>query len=206
MRQLCDEHGAVFILDEIKTGFRFGMAGAGPRFGAEPDLAAFGKAMCNGYPAAVVVGKRSILEKRTDTHMAATFHGDLLSVVAALTTIRVLKEQNGIDHFWRLGRRLMDGLNGVAREKELPIKFVGFARMPVLKPANETDPAPCPKELRDEVLKQFCAGLQRRGVFATPHPWFLSLAHTKEDIDKTIEVAAEAGRDLKEFLVRGAAG
>ena len=84
VRRLCDEHGAVFILDEIKTGFRFGLEGAGPRFGAEPDLATFGKAMCNGYPAAVVVGKRSILEKRTDTHMAATFHGDLLSMAATL--------------------------------------------------------------------------------------------------------------------------
>ncbi len=206
VRQLCDEHGAVFILDEIKTGFRFGLEGAGPRFGAEPDLATFGKAMCNGYPAAVVVGKRSILEKRTDTHMAATFHGDLLSVVAALTTIRVLKERDGIDHFWRLGRRLMNGLNRLAREQELPIKFVGFAPMPVLKPADETDPTPCPKELRDEVLKQFCAAIQRRGVFATPHPWFLSLAHTEEDIDKTIDVAAEAACELKHFLARGAAG
>jgi glutamate-1-semialdehyde aminotransferase len=206
VRRLCDEHGVVFILDEIKTGLRFGLEGAGPRFGAQPDLATFGKAMCNGYPGAVVVGKRSILERRTDTHMAATFHGDLLSVVAALTTIRVLKEQDGIGHFWRLGRRLMDGLNRVAREQELPIKFVGFAPMPVLKPTDETDPVPCPKELRDEVLKQFCAGLQRRGVFATPHPWFLSLAHTEQDIDKTIDVAAEAGPDLKEFLVRGAAG
>ena len=179
VRRLCDEHGAVFILDEIKTGFRFGLEGAGPRFGAQPDLATFGKAMCNGYPAAVVVGKRSVLEKRTDTHMAATFHGDLLSVAAALTTIRVMKEQDGIGHFWRLGQRLMDGLNRVAREGEIPVKFIGFAPMPVLKPTDESDPTPCPKELREEVLRQFCAGLQRRGVFATPHPWFLSLSHTR---------------------------
>lgn len=202
VRRLCDEHGAVFILDEIKTGFRFGLAGAGPQFGAEPDLATFGKAMCNGYPGAVVVGRRSILEKRTDTHMAATFHGDLLSVVAAMTTIRALKERDGIGHFWRLGQRLMDGLNRVAREEGLPVKFIGFAPMPVLKPTDEHDPVPCPKELGEEVLRQFCAGLQRRGIFATPHPWFLSLSHTQQDIDRTIEVAAEAGRELKEILAR----
>ncbi len=202
VRRLCDEHGAVFILDEIKTGFRFGLEGAGPRFGAQPDLATFGKAMCNGYPAAVVVGKRSVLEKRTDTHMAATFHGDLLSVAAALTTIRVMKEQDGIGHFWRLGQRLMDGLNRVAREGEIPVKFIGFAPMPVLKPTDESDPTPCPNELRDEVLRQFCAALQRRGIFATPHPWFLSLSHTPRDIDRTIEVAAEAGRELKQILAR----
>jgi len=77
--------------------------------------------------------------------------------------------------------------------------------MPVLKATDDNDPIPCVKERREEVLRQFCAGLQRRGVFATPHPWFLSLAHTEQDIDKTIEVAAEAGRELREILVRGAA-
>jgi glutamate-1-semialdehyde 2,1-aminomutase len=200
VRQLCDEHGAVFILDEIKTGFRFGLDGAGPRFNAQPDLATFGKAMCNGYPAAVVVGKRSVLEKRTDTHMAATFHGDLLSVVAAIATIQVMKQRDGIGHFWRLGRKLIDGLNRVVREAEAPIKVVGFPPMPVVKATGDDDPVPCRKEFREEALRQFCASLQRRGIYATPHPWFLSLAHTEQDIDHTIEMAGEAAREMKEVM------
>jgi glutamate-1-semialdehyde aminotransferase len=200
VRQLCDEHGAVFILDEIKTGFRFGLGGAGPRFNARPDLATFGKAMCNGYPAAVVVGKRSVLEKRTDTHMAATFHGDLLSVVATITTIRVMQERDGIGRFWRLGRRLIDGLNRAVREVEVPIKVIGFPPMPVVKAAGDDDPVPCPKELREEALRQFCAALQRRGIYATPHPWFLCLAHTEQDIDRTIEIAYDAAREMKEVM------
>lgn len=200
VRALCDEHGAVFICDEIKTGFRFGLGGAAPRFGIEPDLATFGKAMCNGYPGAVLVGRRDIMEKRTDTHMAATFHGDLLSIVAALTVIDVMEKRNGIDYFWKIGRRLIDGLNQAAREAEAPIKVIGFPPMPVVKATGDDDPIPCPKERREEAAREFCAALQRRGVYANPHPWFLCLSHTEQDIDHTIDVAADALREMREVM------
>lgn len=200
VRELCDDHGAVFILDEIKTGFRFGLGGAAERVNAKPDLATFGKAMCNGYPGAVVVGKRSIMEKRTDTHMAATFHGDLLSVVAALTVIRVMKERDGIGYFYTIGQRLIDGLNQVMGEVEAPIKVIGFPPMPVVQATGDDDPVPCPERLRGEICTQFCAALQRRGIYANPHPWFLSLAHTEADIDHAIDVAYEAAKEAKEVM------
>lgn len=200
VRRLCDEHGAVFILDEIKTGFRFDLGGAGRWLGVDADLATFGKAMCNGYPGAVLVGKRMIMEKRTDTHMAATFHGDLLSVVAALTVIRIMQERDGIGHFWRLGQRLIDGLNQAVRQAEAPIKVGGFAPMPVVQATDDNDPVPCPEKLRGQAATQFCAALQRRGIFANPHPWFLSLAHTEKDIDYTIDVAHEAAVEMKEAM------
>jgi glutamate-1-semialdehyde aminotransferase len=200
VRRLCDEHGALLILDEVKTGFRFDLGGAQRPLKIDADLATFGKAMCNGYPGAVVVGKRKMMEGRTDTHMAATFHGDLLSVVAALTVIRVMKARDGIGYFQRVGRRLMDGLNGVFRDTEALVKMVGFPPMPTVVATGDGDPVACPEKHRAEACKQFCASLQRRGIYATPHPWFLSLAHSDDDIERTIAIAADAAVESRDTM------
>jgi glutamate-1-semialdehyde aminotransferase len=185
VRRLADEHGAVFILDEVKTGFRFALGGAQERFGIDPDLSCFGKAMCNGYPGAVVVGKRAFMEKRTDVHLAATFHADLLSLVAALIVIRRLQEDNGIAKQWALGERLMGGLNRVFEEASAPLRMVGFPPMPT----------PRPLEDRPGLMDRFCGALQSRGIYATGHPWFLSLAHTDADIDAAVDAARDAVRE-----------
>ena len=185
VRRLCDEHGVVFILDEVKTGFRFDLGGAQKPFGIDCDLATFGKAMCNGYPGSVVVGKRKVLEARTDTFLAATFHADLLSVAAALTVIRVLEERDGIAYMHRLGRRLIDGLNDVFRVHEFPCRVGGFAPMPALM---ETATG----ALKGKAMSAWCAAMQRRGIYVTGHVWFLSLAHTEDDIEQTIAAGAAA--------------
>jgi glutamate-1-semialdehyde aminotransferase len=158
--------------------------------------------MCNGYPGSVVVGKREVMEGREDTFMAATFHSDLLSIVAARETIRILRQRDGIGHFERLGRKLIDGLNEVLEDARLPLRVGGFAAMP---DPNETpaDDAtnPCPPEWKGQVMGAWFGAMQRRGIYMTGHPWFISLAHTDEDIEKTIEVgqvaAAEAVSELK---------
>ncbi len=187
VRRLADEHGAVFILDEVKTGFRFSLGGAQERFGIRPDLACFGKAMCNGYPGAVVVGKRSIMEGRTDVHLAATFHADLLSIVATMVVIRRLEENDGIAYQWKLGRRLMDGLNAVFEERGFPLRMVGYP------------PMPTPKIVGDHpgLMDRFSGLMQSRGIYATGHPWFLSLAHTEEDIDRAVEAAADTVAEIQ---------
>ncbi len=187
VRQLCDQHGAVFILDEVKTGFRFALGGAQEVFGIKPDLATFGKAMCNGYPGSVVVGKRAILEPRTDTFIGATFHGDLLSVAAARAVLKILRERDGIAHIARLGRQLMDGLNETFRSQQFPLKVRGWPAMPEL--AQTENPPP---ELAGKVITEWCAAMQRRGFYMTGHCWFISLAHTAEDIERTIEAGNEA--------------
>jgi glutamate-1-semialdehyde aminotransferase len=202
VRELCDEHGAVFILDEVKTGFRFALGGAQQRFGIDPDLSCFGKAMCNGYPGSVVVGKRRFMEGREDTFMAATFHSDLLSIVAARETIRILRERDGIGHFERLGRRLIDGLNDVVATAGLPIRVGGFPAMPAPTETSPDDATnPCPPEWKGQVMGAWFGSLQRRGVYMTGHPWFISLAHTDDDIENTIEIgekaAVEAVAELK---------
>lgn len=187
VRQLCDKHGAVFILDEVKTGFRFALGGAQQVFNIKPDLATFGKAMCNGYPGSVVVGKRAILEARADTFIGATFHGELLSIAAARTVLRTMRERDGIAHIARLGQRLMDGLNQVFVASGYPLRVRGWPAMPEL--AQTANPPP---ELAGKVLTEWCAAMQRRGFYMTGHCWFISLAHTADDIERTIVAGNEA--------------
>ena len=207
VRQLCDEHGAVFILDEVKTGFRFALGGAQEVFGIRPDLATFGKAMCNGYPGSVLVGKRAILEPRSDTFIGATFHGDLLSVAAARTVLRVLRERDGIGHIARLGTRLMDGLNDVFVTRGYPLRVRGWPAMPELAQTTADDPRrPLPKEYAGKVMTEWCAAMQRRGFYMTGHCWFISLAHTVGDIDRTITAGNEAATEAFEILRGVAAG
>jgi len=207
VRRLCDEHGSVFVLDEIKTGFRFALGGAQVPFAIDADLATFGKAMCNGFPAAVVVGKRQFMEKRTDTYLAATFHADALSLAAAQVVMRQMEQRDGPAHFERLGRRLIDGLNGVFLDKRLPLKMGGFPAMPAPMETSPDDPVnPVPPEFKGKTITEFMAGLQNRGVYATGHPWFLSLAHTDADIDRTIAIAADAADEALETLKDVASG
>ena len=186
VRRLADEHGAVFILDEVKTGFRFALGGAQSYFGIEPDLATFGKAMCNGYPGSVVVGRRAVMAGRTDTFLAATFHADAISIVAALATIKALQEQDGIAHQWRLGQKLIDGLTQVFAAAGVGLEVTGFPVLASVTPSTE-DWA----RLRVRFLECLIA----RGVYMTTHPWFLSLAHTNADIDLVLERAELALKD-----------
>jgi glutamate-1-semialdehyde aminotransferase len=203
VRRLCDEHGAVFVLDEIKTGFRFHLGGAQALLGIEPDLSAFGKAMCNGYPGSALVGRRRVLEGREDTFLAATFHADLLSLAAARTVIRVLRERSGIEHFHALGRRLIDGCNEVFRDAALPCRVIGLPPMPTPVETGADDAeTPMTPAYKGRSLTEFCAACQRRGVYVTGHPWFLSLAHTAEDIEHTLSVATDAAREARELIER----
>jgi glutamate-1-semialdehyde aminotransferase len=199
VRRLCDEHECVFILDEVKTGFRFDLGGAQKRFNIDPDVSCFGKAMCNGYPGSAVVGKKHVMKDRADTHMAATFHGDLLSTVAALATIDEMEKHDGIGHFWRLGQKLLEGLQRVFDETDAPLRATGYAPMPAVMPRGELKPGTPPNE--NPVL-QFCAAMQRRGIYIVPHPWFLCLEHTEADVAAAIDAAYGAVSDTQMALIQ----
>ncbi len=192
VRELCDEHGAVFILDEVKTGFRFDMGGAQRMLGIDPDLATFGKAMGNGFPISVLVGRRDILRQCTNAYMAATFHADPLSLTAAMAVIRIMRERDGIAYLHEMGRRLIEGVNEVLDASAIPLRLQGHPAMPTLAEMRGEDDHDWQP---GQAMSSFCAGMQNRGVFVTGHPWFLSLAHGDAEISQTIEAAAAVVAD-----------
>ena len=128
VRALCDERGALLVFDEVITGFRLAPGGAQEHFGVLPDLAAFGKAMANGYPLAAVAGRASVMEQiATTVFISSTFGGDTVALAASLATMRRIRAGGVIEHLWRQGARLMEGFNALAHEHEVPARMIGLA-------------------------------------------------------------------------------
>jgi len=184
VKQLCHAHDVVFIYDEIRTGFRMALGGAQEYFGVAPDMACFSKAMANGYPISTVVGSREVMQCADQTRLSATFFVNAFPMVAALATIAEIQETNGIAHMWRQGNKLIKGMEEIAAEMGVDAEMVGLAPLPMLKftgPDADTNAA-----LKEAFFGQ-CAD---RGVILHPgHNWFLSLAHTDEDVQTTLDVA-----------------
>ncbi|NQV82491.1 MAG: aminotransferase class III-fold pyridoxal phosphate-dependent enzyme [Rhodospirillales bacterium] len=110
VRELAHDNGALFIFDEIITGFRYGLGGAQELFGVTPDLAAFGKAMGNGMPISAVVGRADLMAEMEEIFFSSTFGGEALSLAAAIATIDKMKREPVIETLWRSGKTLIDGI------------------------------------------------------------------------------------------------
>ncbi len=192
VQQLCAEHGTLLCFDEVKTGFRFALGGYQEFTGVTPDLSTFGKALGNGYDVAMVVGKREIMEQAGHVWVAATFHGQLIGVAAAIATIRLMEETDGVAAIWRQGRRLMDGLDRVMSDAGVDARSAGQPPMPRLSFG----------EGLDELANAFYDEAANRRIYFDPgHNWFISPAHTDEIVDYTIEASADA---IRAALERGA--
>jgi glutamate-1-semialdehyde aminotransferase len=108
IQDCCRDTGALFILDEIVTGFRWEIGGASEYFGITPDLACYGKAMANGYPIAAIVGPRRLMSHATG--VSSTFGGECIGLAAARATIQVYRSEPVIDTLWARGEQLMKGV------------------------------------------------------------------------------------------------
>ncbi|MCL4377557.1 MAG: aminotransferase class III-fold pyridoxal phosphate-dependent enzyme [Actinobacteria bacterium] len=133
VKKLTHENGAVLVYDEIRTGFRVALGGAQEYFGVIPDLACFSKAMANGYPISVVVGKKDIMESSKNTRISATFLVNTFPMVAAIATIQELEERDGISYMWDKGNRLFNGLNRLISDYRIEAEMIGLPVIPMLK-------------------------------------------------------------------------
>ena len=132
VKQLCKENGAVFILDEMITGFRWHMKGAQYYYNIEADLCTFGKAMANGFSVAAVAGKREIMELgstefegRERLFLLSTTHGAEMSGLGAFVeSMKFMKENNVVEHMWWYGEKLISMMNGLAKDYGIEKNFV----------------------------------------------------------------------------------
>lgn len=111
VKALCHQHGALFILDETITGFRYSIGGAQQLFDVTPDLATFGKGMANGYPISAVVGRRDIMMLMEDIFFSGTFAGETLSLAATHATLTKMQESDVLGHIHTIGQHLLNGLD-----------------------------------------------------------------------------------------------
>ncbi len=201
LRALCDEFGIALILDEVITGFRVGLSGAQQYFGVTPDLAIFAKAMGSGYPISAIVGKREwmeLIEQGKVIH-AGTMNSGNPTVAAALATIRVLEREDPYDRMYALGRQLMDGLREAAKQTGQNLVVQGLGPMFVTYFSEYETCCDYRDTLKADKgkLGRFIAGLHDRGIRVIGRGlWYISAAHTEEEIGIAIETANEVLADL----------
>lgn len=194
VKALCKKNGAVFILDEMITGFRWDLHGAMKVYDIEPDLATFGKGMANGFALAALIGKKEIMdlggirkEGQDRVFLISTTHGSEMSAFGAfIKTIDVYRKLNVTGHLWDYGRKFFDGMNGIAKnlgiEKQFSVE--GFACSPYYF-TRDKDGNP---SLEFRTL--FSREMISHGVLM---PWVaLSYAHGQAELDLTLSAAEKA--------------
>ena len=197
LRDLCDRHEILLIFDEVITGFRLGLGGAQAHFGVTPDLAIFGKAMASGYPISVLAGKRSVMQLIADGKVihAGTMNAGNPSVAAAVATIEVLEHENVHLRLHALGRKLMSGLQDAAKEADQKLLVQGFGSMFHCGFVDRLKVTDFRGTLHYDKAKygRFLARMQERGIRLIGRGlWYLSAAHTEEEIDIAIKMASES--------------
>jgi glutamate-1-semialdehyde 2,1-aminomutase len=196
LRDLCTQYGIALIFDEVITGFRINIGGSQKYFGITPDMSIFAKAMGSGYPISAIVGKREwigLIEDAKVIH-AGTMNSSNPTIAAALATIEVLESENPYDRMFRLGKKLMEGISQAAQKSghELLVQGPGPMFNTAFTNLNKA------RDYRDTLafnkakLGVFIAGMHDRNVRVIGRGlWYISAAHTDEDIDHAINVSAE---------------
>lgn len=198
-KELCREHGALFICDEVITGFRAGLRGAQGRYGVTADLTVYAKAVAAGFPLAMVGGRREVMDTLLDRGVmhGGTYNGNVQSMAAALAALDILEADDGAVYrdLERRGTALMEGLAAIARRHRVPVRVQGLPAIFQVfftggaAPANYRDAVACD---RDRALA-FHRALQGEGVRTNPQAkWFLSTAHDDAIIDRTLAAADRA--------------
>ena len=133
----CHAAGAVYVLDEVTSGWRFGFPGAAPVLGIEPDIAVYAKAMSNGYPAGTIVGKNAVMDAANGSFISSSYWTDGVGTAASLACIGKMQREGVQQRVWELGGRLQSGLREVAaRHPALQLKIGGMPCAPSLAFAN----------------------------------------------------------------------
>ncbi len=184
VRSRCDRHGIVFILDDVRAGFRLDLGGSGEHFGVRPDLSCYCKAIANGYPLAACVGRDALRDAARAVFFTGSYFTSAVPMAAALACLRELARTDALPRMAALGTRLCRGLERAGRAHGFEVVTSGPPALPFM--SFHDDPG-------QSLNRPFCAAAVARGVYFHPHHnWFVSAAHTDADVDHALAVADEA--------------
>jgi glutamate-1-semialdehyde 2,1-aminomutase len=186
----CRREGIVLILDDIRAGFRLDLGGSHRYFGFEPDLICFCKALANGHALSAALGRRELRSAASKVFLTGSYWNSPPAMAAALACLQIMKREGTPAVLRQRGEQLMQGLVETGARHGYEVSASGPPAVPFLSFADD-------RSLRRR--QRFCAEVAERGAFLHPHHnWFLSSAHTPEDIDATLRMADEAFATLRE--------
>ncbi len=194
LREITRQNGTLLIFDEVITGFRVGFRGAQGRFGIDPDLTCLGKVIGGGLPVGAFGGKADIMQALAPlgpVYQAGTLSGNPLAVTAGLTTLRILKEEGIYEQLEEKGAYLAQGVSEAFRDAGIAVQphRIGsmFCNFFTDTPVTDYETA---KTSDTDLFARYFAGLLEAGIYIAPSQFetgFVSLAHTRDDLDRTIE-------------------
>ena len=203
LRQVCTDNGAVLVFDEVMTGFRISYGGAQQHWGITPDLSTFGKVIGGGLPVGAYAGKKEIMEMVAPAgpmYQAGTLSGNPLAMRAGIETMKILKQPGSYEQLTEKTNRLINGILDAAKEAGHEVcgghisgKFGFFFT---------AGPVKCFADAAKSDTDKFARwhrGMLERGVYLAPSQYeagFMSLAHSDEDIDKTLAAAKEVFAEI----------
>lgn len=195
LRKLCDEYGALLIFDEVITGFRLAFGGAAEYFGVTPDLVTYGKIIGAGMPVGAYGGRREIMELVSPVgkvYQAGTLSGNPIAMAAGLTQLKYLYERQEIyKDLEEKGKRLYGGMEKILAEKNLPYHINHVSSLGSLFfTEQEVVDYTSAKSSDTKAFSEYFKGMLAQGIHMAPSQFeamFLSVAHTDEIIDQTLE-------------------
>lgn len=210
VKETCHKNGALFILDEMITGFRYHLQGGQKLFNIDADLITFGKGMANGFSVAALAGKKEIMnlgsintEGAERVFLISTTHGaEMCGLASFIKTVELYKRDNVVDHLWEYGRKLMTGMNNIANELGISEFFYveGFPCSPnyITKGGD--------KKVSLGMRTLFSQEMIKNSVLM---PWIaLSFSHGERELEITLDATRNAlkvyanalNSDYKNFL------
>lgn len=199
LRSLCTKHGSLLIFDEVITGFRVSLGGAQEYFGVTPDLATFAKGIAGGFPVSAIAGREAFMKSFGDLSIAhsGTYNANGPCMAAVAAALDMLSADGGalLKNAHAMGEQLMRGIEEAGRGsgKDIHIRGVPPAFHVSFNDREEVVDYRTACSRDREAYGRFWEALQEAGVRTTPDGlWFVSTAHTQEDVDRTLEVVRQA--------------
>ncbi len=199
VRELCSEYGVVLLFDEVKTGFRLARGGAQEYFGIQADLAAYAKAMGNGFPVSAVAGREAIMAVVEPGRVAhgGTYCGNVVAASAAAATLEILETEPVLETIAANGQVLMRGIDEILTRAGVPHVVSGLPAMFSVLLGKDEAPVDYRSyaEFDAELFGLLGGELIERGVLVDDdprEPWFLSYSHDAGVVAETLQIVEDA--------------
>jgi len=196
LREITREHGALLVFDEVMTGFRIAYGGAQEKFGITPDLTTLGKVIGGGLPVGAYGGRKDIMQMVAPAgpmYQAGTLSGNPLAMTAGIKTLEILRQPGTYEQLDRITKQLSDGLLEVAKNADHAVcggQISGmFGLFFTEGPVHNYEDAKASDLAK---FSRFHRGMLEHGVYLAPSQFeagFTSLAHTEQDIQRTLDAA-----------------
>jgi len=204
LREVCDEHGAVLIFDEVMTGFRTALGGAQSVYGVKPDLTTLGKVIGGGMPVGAFGGRRDIMAHIAPlgpVYQAGTLSGNPVAMAAGLSTLQLISVDGFFDDLSKKVDVLTRGILAKAKSAGIPMTSNKVGGMFGLFFSEAQNVSNFEQVSQCDVARfqKFFHGMLNKGVYLAPSAYeagFVSIMHTDEDIQNTIDAAADVFEGL----------